>query len=169
MLKYFMVGASVAALASTAAVADPAASETAAAEGAATQYTAEVIALKPPITPLEVTTRADSQTLAEIEFAIADANADGFIDESEFAAYAKMATEENAAKGFKPERATPLEKAFSSLAKGDKKISKPELTEARGKSFDAADANRDTMLDALEQQKFASLVAVKPPAETKTQ
>ena len=44
---------------------------------------------------------------------------------------------------------------------GYKKISKQELVDARVKSFDAADANRDKVLDPLEQQKFAALVTVK--------
>ncbi len=165
MLKLFMIGASAAALASTATFADPTESQTAPIQPDAPQYTTEAVTEVAPITPLEVTTRSDSEKLAQKEFTVADANADGVIDEAEFVSYAQLTAEENTAMGFKPEKAAPVEKAFVAIANGDKKISAPELTEARTKSFDAADANRDNMLDAVEQQKFASLVAVKPPKQ----
>lgn len=165
MLKLFMIGASAAALASTAAFADPTEAQTAPTQPDAPQYTTEAVTEVAPITPLEVTTRSDSEKLAQKEFTVADANADGVIDEAEFVSYAQLTAEENIAMGIKSEKAAPVEKAFVAIANGDKKISAPELTEARTKSFDAADANRDNMLDAVEQQKFASLVAVKPPKQ----
>ena len=163
MLRLFMAGASAIALASTAALADPAqtteaAQTTDAQIPDAPQYMGAPAAEK-AITPLEVTTRADSEKLAATEFAAADANKDGTIDETEFSALAAYSEQTTA--GVDPAKATPAEKAFVAIAKGDRKISKQELVDARGKSFDAADANRDKMLDALEQQKFAALVAVK--------
>ena len=161
MLKLFMAGASAIALASTAAFADPATETSAVAQTTdAPQYMSEPATTEAAILPLEVTTRADSEKLAATEFTAADTNKDGSIDETEFAALAAYSEQTSA--GVDPKKAAPADKAFVALAKGDKKISRQELVDARGKSFDAADANRDKMLDALEQQKFAALVAVKP-------
>ncbi|MEK7265108.1 MAG: hypothetical protein AAB227_03315 [Pseudomonadota bacterium] len=170
MLKLFMTGVSAIALASTAALADPAQTEVAQATETAQatdapQYMSKPSSLEAAITPLEVTTRADSEKLAATEFAAADTNKDGTIDETEFAAFA--AYSEQRAAGVDAAKATPAEKAFVAIAKGDKKISKQELADARGKSFDAADANRDKLLDKIEQQKFAALVAVKPAGADK--
>lgn len=167
MLKLLLAGASAVALASTAALADPAAqAEPAGPAGDAPQYMTEPAATEAAITPLEVTTRDDSQKLATVEFAVADANKDSVIDQAEFTAYAAMAAQANAVE---PSKAAPADKAFAAIAKADKKISKQELAEARAKSFDAADANRDKLLDALEQQKFAALVIVKPAAANEPQ
>jgi len=160
MLRLFITGAGAVALASTAALADPnEKTETAAQSTEAPQYMSEPAKQETAITPLEVTTRADSERLAATEFAAADTNKDGSVDEAEFAAFAAYAEQTNP--GVDPAKAAPADKAFVAIAKGDKKISRQELVDARGKSFDAADANRDKMLDALEQQKFATLVAVK--------
>lgn len=166
MLKLFMGCASAIALVSTAALADPDAQAVAAAPPAdAPQYMGAPSTAGAAITPLDVTTRADSEKLAATEFAVGDTNKDGTIDELEFAALVAYSEQTNA--GVDAAKAAPSDKAFVTIAKGDKKISKQELVDARGKSFDAADANRDKMLDALEQQKFAALVAVKPAGADK--
>lgn len=165
MLKLFMTGAGAIALASTAALADPAQTTQTAPSENAVQYMTEPAPAERAMTPLDVATRADSQKLAATEFAVADTNKDGTIDETEFAAFAAYSGQANA--GVEPAKATPAEKAFVVMAKGDGKISKEELADARGKSFDVADANRDKTLDKLEQRKFASLIAVKPADATK--
>jgi len=154
MLKLFMAGAGVLALASTAAFADPAAKS---ADPA--RYMTKPERLEAEMTPADVTTKEDSKKLAESEFRLADSNADGAIDAAEFAAYATMTANRQDAQF---ENAPPPEAAFAAIAKGDKTISGAELAEARGKSFDSADANKDKILDPLEQKKFAALIAVKP-------
>lgn len=167
MLKLLLAGASAVTLVSTAALADPAAqAQPTPPVGDAPQYMTESAATEAAITPLEVTTRADSEKLATVEFTIADANKDGVIDQAEFTAYAAMSAQANAVDLSK---AAPADKAFVAIAKADQKISKQELTESRAKSFDAADANRNKLLDALEQQKFAALVIVKPAAANELQ
>lgn len=111
----------------------------------------------------QVTTRDDAEKLAETQFLLADANADGTIDKAEFTAFSKsqanfgapVAAEEPAAAA-----ATTPEQAFTAIAKSDSKISEDELVEARTNSFDAADVNRDKTLDASEQQKFAAMTMV---------
>lgn len=154
MLKLVITGAGFIALASTAAVADPAAHEIhPTGHESASSGTDAVIA------PTDVTTREDAKLLAEREFKLADSNADGAIDEAEFAAFAATASKTS---GVAPEKAQPADAVFEALAKQDKKITKPELADARDRSFEAADANRDKRLDALEQQKFAALIAVRP-------
>lgn len=158
MLKLILAGASAIALASTAALADPAA--TAATDANETpQYAPAEIA---PLTPADVTTREDSTKLAQNEFVFADANADGVIDEAEFTAYTAIVAGANDAPAELPKEAMPADKAFAALAKGDEKITELELTEARAASFDKADANKDSKLDPIEQQKFAALMTVKP-------
>lgn len=110
---------------------------------------------------IDVTTREEAAKLADWQFAIADANADGAVDADEFSAF--VAADAQAAAGQAPiENAEPADKAFAAIARTDKKISKEELAEARAKSFDKADANGDQSLDALEQQRFAALVTAKP-------
>lgn len=154
MLKLFMAGASVIALASTAAFADPSAKP-----GETARYMTNPERAEAAITPAEVTTRDDAKKLADAEFKLADVNADGAIDPAEFATYAALnATKQDAA----VETAPPTDTAFAAISKGDKAISKAELAEARGKSFDSADGNKDKLLDPLEQKKFAALIAVKP-------
>lgn len=161
MLRLILTGAGAIALASTAALADPNANmNTDAQTSDAPQYVSEPAQMETALTPLEVSSRADSEKLATAEFAAADVNKDGSIDETEFAALAAYSEQTNP--GIDPAKATPSDKAFAAIAKGDGAISKKELIDARGKSFDAADANRDKALDALERQKFATLVAVRP-------
>lgn len=162
MLRLFMAGASAVALASTAALADPA-EQAGQTEQPATEATATAAA----ITPIEVTTRADSEKLAEAEFTVADADKDGALDQAEFTALVTTLVQTGADAKADPSHAALIENAFMAIAKKDSKISKSELTAARAKNFDEADANRDQTLDALEQQKFAALVAVKP-AEVNT-
>ncbi len=167
MIKYLLTSSAAIALVSTAALADPAATVNASAE-AMPQYQAAPEANGPAmISPIDVTTKDDAQKLADTQFLAADMNADGVVDESEFAALAASTalTDPLAAAS----EAAPADKAFAAIAKGDKQISKQELAAARAKTFDEADANRDKMLDALEQQKFAALVAVKPATAARSQ
>ncbi len=164
MLRLVMAGASAVALASTAALADPAEQA-----GQAEQTTTEATATAAAITPIEVATRADSEKLAEAEFATADANKDGALDKAEFTAFLMSSAQASVGANIDPSQAALIEKAFIAIAKKDSKISKPELAAARAKNFDEADANRDQTLDALEQRKFAALVAVKPADVNKPQ
>jgi hypothetical protein len=162
MIKSLLTSAAAIALVSTAALADPAATVNASAE-AMPQYQATPEANGPAmIAPIEVTTKDDAKKLADTQFLAADTNTDGVVDESEFAALAADAalTDPLAAAS----DAAPADKAFAAIAKGDKKISKQELADARAKNFNEADGNSDKILDALEQQKFAALVAVRPAA-----
>lgn len=164
MLRLLMAGASAVALASTAALADPA-GQADEAEQTANEATATAAA----ITPIEVTTRADSKKLAEAEFAVADADKDGVLDQTEFTALIMNTAQASSGANIDPSQAALIEKAFIAIAKKDSKISKPELAAARAKNFDEADANHDQTLDALEQQKFAGLVAVRPADANKPQ
>lgn len=163
MMKIILTGAGAIALASTAALADP--QET---TMDAPKYQAAPAAPEAIMSPIDVATRKDVDTLVETQFAIADDNADGSIDKAEFDAFVLSTAKKDASSPFGGpplDRAPTSEKAFAEIAKADGKISKQELVEARVKSFEAADGNRDKTLDALEQQKFASLVAVKPSSE----
>jgi hypothetical protein len=167
MIKTLLTSAAAIALVSTAALADPAAPTTAAAEATPQYQMAPEASDAAAISPIDVTTKDDAQKLADTEFLAADANADGVVDETEFAARAADAAMADPLAVAKD--AAPADKAFAAIAKGDKKISKQELVDAREKNFDEADANRDKMLDALEQQKFAALVAVKPVTSPRSQ
>ena len=92
------------------------------------------------------------------------------IDEEEFAAFVAASAEESAGlPGAPDEKSEPASKAFETIAKSDMKITKAELVDARSKSFDKADADGDKALDALEQQRFAALIAAKPDKADKTQ
>lgn len=164
MLRLLMAGASAVALASTAALADPAEQA-----DEAEQTAKEATAAAATITPIEVATRADSAKLAEAEFATADADKDGALDKAEFTAFIMSSVQASPGANIDPSQAALIEKAFIAIAKKDSKISKPELAAARAKNFDEADANHDQTLDALEQQKFASLVAVRPAEANKPQ
>jgi hypothetical protein len=161
MFKLLLSGAGVLALASTAAVADPASKSSEPARYLSTPESAEAA-----MTPADVTTKDDAKKLAEVEFKLADANGDGAIDAAEFASYAALTAKKQ---GVQSETAPPPDSAFAAIAKGDTNISKEELADARGKSFDAADANKDKILDPLEQSKFAALIAVKPAETPKAQ
>lgn len=166
-MKTLLMSAGAIALISTAALADPAA-------GGAEQAAASPQYQAPPenerlmISPIDVTTKDQAQKLADVQFLVADANADGVIDEGEFSAFAADAANATA-NVVATADGQPADKAFASIAKTDKKITKQELVDARAKSFDAADANRDKVLDPLEQQKFAALVTVKPASASKLQ
>ena len=115
-----------------------------------------------PVKPIDVTTREDAAKLADLQFDLADVNADGAIDAEEFAAFVAVASRTESAATL--EKAEKSDAAFAAIAKADKLISKEELIEARAKSFDAADADGSKSLDPLEQQRFAALVAAKPAA-----
>lgn len=167
MIKSLLMSAGAIALASTAALADPAAGG-AEPPAISPQYQAPPENERLMISPIDVTTKDQAQKLADVEFLVADANAEGVVDEAEFSAFAADASNIGA-NGAAIADGQPLDKAFAAIAKADKKISKQELIDARAKSFDAADANRDKVLDPLEQQKFAALVAVKPASAGKIQ
>ncbi|MCB2113363.1 MAG: hypothetical protein R3C42_00640 [Parvularculaceae bacterium] len=156
MKNIFLAGVAAGALAISAAVANPA-EKTASGPVYEPSQAAQMIA------PVAVTTKEDSALLAEQQFAAADSNADGSIDAHEFAAFVADAAKASAGLPSAPDdNSATADEAFKAIAKDDMKISKEELVEARAQSFKAADADGDKALDALEQQRFASLVAAKP-------
>lgn len=114
------------------------------------------------MTPESVKTREDAAKLGEAEFVLADADASGALNESEFAKF------EAGMK--KPEGATTASPAlaetsmFTVIAGEDGHVSKEELAAARVASFDAADADLNRSLSDSERQVFASLI-VAPKAE----
>jgi hypothetical protein len=168
MLKSLLFCASAIGLVSTAALADEMLAEKAPAAKTTAQSTTDASApqtMTGAATPaaLKVTTRDDAKKLAETEFLTADVNVDGGVDKSEFAAFS---TEAAKAAGDKPAgdlvvSAPSVDEAFMSIAMGDAKITKQEMIDARAKSFDAADGNKDKTLDGAEQSKFAALTMVK--------
>jgi hypothetical protein len=168
MLKSLLFCASAIVLVSTAALADEASSENATAAQTTTQWTTDAAApqtITGAATPAatKVTTRDDARKLAEAQFLAADVNVDGGVDKSEFAAFS---TEAAKAAGDKPAgdlvvSAPSVDEAFMAIAKGDAKITRQEMIDARAKSFDAADGNKDKTLDSAEQSKFAALTMVK--------
>ena len=111
------------------------------------------------MTPESVKTREDAAKLGEAEFILADADADGFLNEAEFVKLEAMA-----AKPANPAEAAPTApqpSMFTAVAGEDAKVSKEELAAARVASFDAADADLNRTLSESERQVFASLIA--PP------
>ncbi len=154
MIRTILFGAATIALASTAAMADPAADKLGAPKINQPAEQAELM-----ISPERVATRDDAQKLADAEFLIADANVDGAVDKSEFETLVTAPDTSD------PAIAPKIEKAFAAIAKNDGKISRQEMIEARSTSFDKADVNRDKNLDEGEKQIFAALVAIKPAAE----
>jgi hypothetical protein len=172
MKSFLITGAGALALIATAASADPSATEQpgqmpdATATQAPASYSAPTADMTEKMAAKDVATKADAGKLAESEFLRADRNVDGSIDQDEYALFAaEAANAENAPAADKPQ----IEKAFAAIAKEDGKISLEELTKARAKSFDAADANRDLSLDANERKKFAALVSATAKAPAKIQ
>jgi len=156
MIKILLTGAAAGALAISAAAANPS-------DKSAPKPTYKPAEKAEMIDPIAVTTKEDAALLAEQQFAAADLNADGAIDAQEFAAFVAITAEANAGlPGAPDETAAPADEAFKAIAKDDMMISKDELTEARAKSFKTADVDGNKALDALEQQRFASLIAAKP-------
>lgn len=108
------------------------------------------------MTPDAVRSREDAAALGEAEFALADADANGFLNEGEFAWLE--------ARLRKPEGATaPAPVAagvsnFPAIAGEDGEVSKDELAAARVASFDAADADLDRTLSDRERQVFTALI-----------
>ncbi|MGD9801662.1 MAG: hypothetical protein AB7F91_11800 [Parvularculaceae bacterium] len=167
MIKLMLTTVASSALVLTAAAANPPEATTSA-TAPTPKY--QPVEAETPITPVAVTTKEDAAKLADWQFAVADVNADGSIDEEEFAAFVAASAEESAGlPGAPDEKSEPASKAFEMIAKSDKKITKAELVDARSKSFDKADADGDKALDALEQQRFAALIAAKPDKTDKTQ
>ncbi|NWG93217.1 MAG: hypothetical protein HXY21_12045 [Parvularculaceae bacterium] len=162
MLKSFMFGASAIGLVSTAALAE----QTLAEKSPAAQATAQTSGDAATPSAIAVTTRDDARTLAETQFLAADVNVDGGVDKSEFAAFSADAakTAGNKPAGELAVSAPSVDEAFMSIAKGDAKITRQEMIDARMKSFDAADGNKDKALDGAEQAKFAALTMVKADA-----
>ena len=152
MIRTILFCAGTLALASTAAMADPNAGA-----GANPQFKPDAAEASLMISPTEVSSRDDAQKLGDAEFLIADINVDGAVDKSEFGALVG-ATPDSA-------DAPSLDRNFAAIAKGDGKITRQEMIDARTKNFDQADANRDKRLDAGEQEQFAALVTRKPAAK----
>lgn len=115
------------------------------------------------MTPDSVTTRDDAMRLAEAEFNLADADADGFLSEGEFAKLEAMLAKPADASAAAPAPAAPG--VFAAVAGEDGKVSKEELAAARVASFDAADADLNRTLSDSERQVFTALIAP-PKAET---
>lgn len=121
----------------------------------------------------QVTTRDDAKLFAKSEFAQADLNGDGSVDEGEFVAYASVRTSSaapSAGQSAEGDAAAPVEtdsataeQQFAEISNGDETISETELAEARVKQFDEADADDDETLDSEERTQFASLTAPKAP------
>ena len=115
------------------------------------------------MTPENVKSREDAAKLGEAEFILADADADGALNEAEFVKLEAMT-----AKPANPTEAAPTAPApsmFAVVAGEDAKVSKEELAAARVASFDAADADLNRTLSDSERQVFASLIAP-PKAQT---
>jgi Ca2+-binding EF-hand superfamily protein len=90
-----------------------------------------------------VTTRSDAETVADSTFTMADANADGVIDRTEFLTIA-----------------APVEAAdeiFAAAAAGKNEATVESLREALLQRFDEADSNGDETLDQTERQAFQRL------------
>ncbi len=156
MLKSILTCATAIGLATTAALA-----EQASVDKAVPQYTTQTTSTSEAQS--KVTTREDAQKLGETQFLAADVNVDGFVDGVEFAAFSTDAAKLGADKtsGDMVVDAPSADQAFAAIAKGDGKITKQEMIDARTKSFEAADGNRDKSLDAAEQKKFAALTMVR--------
>lgn len=152
MIRTILFCAGTIALASTAAMADPNAEA-----GAKPQFKPDASEASLMISPNEVSSRDDAQKLGDAEFLIADINVDGAVDKSEFGAFVGAAPDDA--------DAAAVDKTFASIAKGDGKITRQEMIDARTKNFDQADANRDKRLDTAEQRNFATLVTGKPAAK----
>lgn len=156
MIRTILYCAGTIALASTAAMADPNAEA-----GAKPQFKPEAAESSMMISPAQVSSRDDAQKLGDSEFLIADVNVDGAVDKPEFEAFVGAAPDDA--------DAAAVDKSFAAIAKGDSKITRQEMIDARTKSFDQADANRDKRLDAAEQKQFAALVTAKPADLTHAQ
>jgi hypothetical protein len=152
MIRTILFCTGTIALASTAALADPNAEA-----DAKPQFKPEAAESSLMISPAQVSSRDDAQKLGDSEFLIADVNVDGAVDKSEFDIFVGAAPD--------GADAAALDKTFTAIAKSDSKITRQEMIDARTKSFDQADGNRDKRLDAAEQKKFATLVTGKPAAE----
>ena len=171
MLRSIFTGASALALMTTAACAQ---------EEITPDTTAQVdlessVQMEPLVLDVaQVTTRDDAEAFAQNEFAQADLNQDGVIDENEFIAYAiikapiadstindtAQADIESQGDADGPANA---EEQFAALSKGDDTITETEIVEARVADFDTADVNDDEKLDDTERQQFAALTMPKRP------
>lgn len=175
MMKVLLAGAGLLALVSTAALADPTAdAQTKPANAqvkteAMPAYAPQSAESAMPLTPADVTTKSESRALAKNEFMLADVNADGVLNESEFVAFTEGAASIGKDTSLAAKEAKPAEEAFAEIAKADQKISEEELADARAASFEKADANSDDKLDAIEKQQFAALIVVKAPDSANAQ
>lgn len=118
-------------------------------------------AAQPAMTIDAVKTREDATRLGHDEFTLADADADGFLTEAEFA---KLEATQARPAGALTATPTAAPRAqFPGIAGEDGKISREELAAARVASFDAADADLNRVLSDSERRVFASLVAPQQP------
>ena len=108
------------------------------------------------ITPQTVKTREDAAKLGEAEFMLADADANGALNEVEFARLEAMLAKPEGATA--PTPAAAESSMFGAIAGEDGQVSKQELAAARVASFDAADADLNRTLSDSERQVFASLI-----------
>ena len=135
-------------------------------EGASVRLTPAII------DAAQVTTRTDAEIYAASEFKQADLDRNGSVDENEFIAYAaaKAPLEDAPAGGMAALEGEPegdaagpasAEEQFAEISKGDDAITETDMVEARVADFEAADANKDDVLDDAERAQFASLVSLK--------
>lgn len=139
-------------------------------EGASVRLTPAII------DAAQVTTRTDAELYAASEFKQADLDQNGSVDENEFIAYAAVkAPLEDAPAGDMADGMAALEgepegdaagpasaeEQFAEISKGDDAITETDMVEARVADFEAADANKDDVLDDAERAQFASLVSLK--------
>ncbi|HBK91468.1 MAG TPA: hypothetical protein DDZ68_07340 [Parvularcula sp.] len=110
-----------------------------------------------------VRTREDAAKLGEAEFTLADADANGSLNEIEFAKLEATLMKPESA----PAPAPALSEAskFPAIAGEDGAVSKEEFAAVRAASFDAADVDLNRTLSDGERKVFASLI-VAPKAET---
>jgi hypothetical protein len=136
-----------------------AASAEQAASQAKPQYEPAPMAVEDSIAANKVTTRDDAAKLAETEFANADANLDGAVDQAEFSAFASASAPADQASA--SATAPTAEQAFTAIAKGKPSFTKADLVAARIASFDKADADKNKALNDTERKKFTELLTIK--------
>lgn len=153
MIRILLTAASALALVATASAGEPG-------QKGAVKFKPEARAT---MTPDAVTSREDAAKLGESEFVLADADANGFLNEVEFARLEATLSKPEGATA--PTPAAAEASMFTAVAGEDGQVSKEELAAARVASFDAADADLNRTLSDSERQVFASLI-VAPTAKT---
>jgi len=147
MIRTLITSAAALALVATANAGEPAKKAAAKTKAAAPQS----------MTIDAVKTREDAMKLGEAEFLLADADADGVLVEAEYSKLEAMQPKPAGALTATTAAAPPAQ--FAAIAGEDGRISKEELAAARVASFDAADADLNSVLSDSEHKVFARLLA----------